>query len=295
MKRSYFIVVLAHSVHGRIQRLRVPNYCVYVALWAAVFAAIAGAGFVSSYGRMLWKIGDYNELRAENEALQKRYEELRAEVNERNVQLASLGNLATEVSIAYGIKRQFDLGEGEFSDADAYTPQYRNSLNQFDFLRQVQISSIGDASPWFWLEDTTPSIWPVQARVSSSFGRRLDPFLGKGAFHPGVDLNASRNSSVVATADGIVSGSGWAGRYGKLVILRHGGNGLTTRYAHLNESFVRPGQVLRRGEVLGRVGSTGRSTSPHLHYEVRYRGTPVNPYKYLRRSKPVSTVFSLAD
>ena len=101
-----------------------------------------------------------------------------------------------------------------------------------------------------------------------------------------MDLTARHGTAVVAAADGVVSESGWSGRYGKRVLIRHGHNGLSSNYAHLSEYYTTPGQVVRRGEVIGRVGRTGRTTSPHVHYEVRYRGTPVNPYKYLRRASP---------
>ncbi len=293
MRKSYFIVVLAHSVHGRIRRIHVPHYVIHVVACLAVFAASVGIGLLSSYGRMLWKATEYNQLRAEKEALQKQNDDLKEQAVERDAQLASLGELASEVSIAFGIKRPFTetteaIGEGHRA------PRYRSSVNQFDFLRQVQVSP-GSSSPWYWLENTTPSTWPVQGRLSSSFGKRLDPFLGKGSFHAGVDLTAPYGTPVVAAADGIVATTGWQGRYGKRVELLHARNGLSSRYAHLADAYVRPGQVIRRGEVIGRVGRSGRVTSPHLHYEVRYRGTPVNPYRYLKRSTQQQSSFHVSD
>jgi murein DD-endopeptidase MepM/ murein hydrolase activator NlpD len=89
--------------------------------------------------------------------------------------------------------------------------------------------------------------------------------------------------------------SGWSGQYGKQVILSHGPNSLSTHYAHLSEFFVRPGEIVRRGQVIGRAGGTGRATSPHLHYEVRYKGTPVNPYRYLQKTPPQAVTFQFAD
>jgi murein DD-endopeptidase MepM/ murein hydrolase activator NlpD len=293
MRKSYFIVVLAHSVHGRIRRIHVPHYVIHVVACLAVFAAIVGIGLLSSYGRMLWKATEYNQLRAEKEALRKQNDDLKEQAVERDAQLASLGELASEVSIAFGIKRPFTettdaIGEGHRA------PRYRSSVNQFDFLRQVHLSP-GSSSPWYWLENTTPSTWPVQGRLSSSFGKRLDPFLGKGAFHTGVDLAAPYGTPVVAAADGIVTTIGWLGRYGKRVELLHGRNGLSSRYAHLADAYVRPGQVVRRGQVIGRVGRSGRVTSAHLHYEVRYRGTPINPYRYLKRSTQQQSGFHVSD
>lgn len=293
MKRNYFIVVLAHPVHGRLRRLHVPHYAVHIAASLAILAGIAGIGFVSSYSRMLAKVSEFNHLRDDKLALQKRYDELRARVEENDVQLASLGDLASEVSIAFGIRREFEsagTGDGEIAEAENVDPR-----RQYDFLHAVRTPARQSASMLSWLTNTTPSIWPVPGRINSSFGRRMDPFHGGGSFHAGIDLKAPSGTPVVATADGVVVESGWMGGYGKRVEISHGKNGLSTVYAHLTEVFATPGQVLRRGEVVGRAGSTGRSTSAHLHYEVRYHGTQVNPYRYLRQADVQTAGLIAAD
>ncbi len=294
MRKNHFIVVVAHSDHGRISRVHVPHYAIHIVAAVVLLATIASIGLFSSYTRMAVKAFEFNEMRAEKEALQRRHDELARQAEERGVQLESLGNLATEVSMAFGIKRQADEA-GELGLGLSSEQSYSRSLSQYDFLQQVQVSAGGSGSVWEWLENTTPSIWPVQGRLSSSFGKRKDPFVGTGGFHAGVDLTARHGTPIVAVADGMVIQSGWFAKYGKRVVLSHGGNGLTTRYAHMSEFFVRPGQVVRRGEVIGRVGRTGRTTSPHLHYEVRYLGTPLNPYKYLRRPLNQRVGFRVAD
>ncbi|MCB9383908.1 MAG: M23 family metallopeptidase [Bryobacterales bacterium] len=293
MKRNYFIVVLAHPIHGRLRRLHIPHYALHVAVSLVVLAAIAGIGFVSSYSRMLGKVSEFNQLRTEKVALQARYDDLRARVEENDVQIASLGDLASEVSIAFGIRRDFEgTGSGAGDDIAESDPDPRR---QYDFLREVRTPSRAGASMLSWLSNTTPSIWPVPGRINSPFGRRIDPFHGGGGFHPGIDLSAASGTPVVATADGVVTSAGWLGGYGNRVQISHGKNGLSTVYAHLTEIFATPGQVVRRGEVVGRAGSTGRSTSAHLHYEVRYRGTQVNPYKYLRHSDAQTAGLIAAD
>ena len=117
----------------------------------------------------------------------------------------------------------------------------------------------------------------------SSFGARTDPFSGEGAIHTGVDLQAPRGTPVRSAADGIVVHAEWMSGYGRLVIVDHG-NGLQTYYGHLSRFLVIPGQEVRRGEVIAQSGASGRVTSPHLHYEVRMAGTPVNPYPFLAKS-----------
>lgn len=132
------------------------------------------------------------------------------------------------------------------------------------------------------LASATPSIWPVAGWLSSGYGNRQDPFKGGTDFHPGLDISADFGRPVVATADGIVESAGHGGNYGNLVVLGHG-FGITTRYGHLSRLAVTGGQQVRRGQVIGYVGSTGRSTSPHLHYEILVNGKLTNPLNLLTR------------
>lgn len=133
----------------------------------------------------------------------------------------------------------------------------------------------------------TPTIWPVEGKLESGFGGRRNPFGGSGyEFHAGQDIEAEWGTPVIAGAKGNVSFVGWQNGYGQIVVIDHGG-GLTTRYGHLSHIDVALNQVVTRGQFIGRVGSTGRSTGPHLHYEVRINDEPVNPLQYLlTSSKP---------
>ncbi|HDZ90128.1 MAG: M23 family metallopeptidase [Deltaproteobacteria bacterium] len=126
----------------------------------------------------------------------------------------------------------------------------------------------------------TPSIWPAKGWLSSRFGYRKSPFTGKKEFHKGLDISARMGSPVVASADGTVSFSGWDRGYGRLVVINHG-YGLKSKYAHLKKSLVKKGQYVKRGETIGLIGKSGRTTGPHLHYEVLLNGVPVNPLRYV--------------
>ncbi|HEX3560170.1 MAG TPA: M23 family metallopeptidase [Pyrinomonadaceae bacterium] len=131
------------------------------------------------------------------------------------------------------------------------------------------------------LQGRVPSIWPVEGEMTDGFGVRGNPFGGGSSeFHPGQDIAAPRGTSVVAAADGTIVQAGWQNGYGQEVVIDHG-HGLTTRYGHLSKIEVAAGQAIRRGEELGQVGSTGRSTGPHLHYEVRIDDVAVSPLHYL--------------
>ncbi len=293
MSKNHFIVVVAHPVHGRIKRLRIPHYFVHLAVAGIVFALIVGIGMTASYARMFSKVQEFNRLRATNEALQNEYDRLRATVEEREVQLASMSGLANEVSVAFGIQRK--PAEPAGGNEDDASLLFTQSMNQFDRLQEVRLDGQADEAMWSWLSNTTPSIWPVKGRLSSSFGTRNDPFNGEGYFHSGIDISAPGGQPVVATADGRVVKAGWAGALGRCVKISHGYNGLATLYGHLDLVYARPGQIVRRGEVIGRTGSTGRATGKHVHYEVRYKGTPVNPYKYLQKNADRISGLALAD
>lgn len=121
----------------------------------------------------------------------------------------------------------------------------------------------------------------VDAQMTSGFGVRSDPFHGRAKQHSGVDLAKPTGTPIYATANGQVGRAGSVGSYGNLVEINHG-NGYQTRYAHMHRIFVRPGQIVRRGMKIGEVGSTGRSTGPHLHYEVRYRGKALDPTPFIK-------------
>ena len=118
------------------------------------------------------------------------------------------------------------------------------------------------------------------AAVTSGFGRRVHPIYGDVRSHTGVDLAGTAGTPIRATADGVVLSAGWLGGYGQATVIEHGGP-LATLYAHQSQILVREGQAVERGEIIGRVGCTGTCTGPHLHYEVRINGSPVNPASYL--------------
>ncbi len=130
------------------------------------------------------------------------------------------------------------------------------------------------------LAAATPSIWPTHGWLSSSMGNRADPLTGEKDFHPGLDISADKGDPVYATADGKVSSAAMAGNYGNLVVIDHG-FGIETRYGHLSAFKVHDGQAVKRGDLLGLVGMTGRTTGAHLHYEVRANGRILNPLQLL--------------
>jgi murein DD-endopeptidase MepM/ murein hydrolase activator NlpD len=282
MKQHYFVVVLAHSLHGRLRRIHIPHHALYVVVALALFGSVSLFGMVSSYLRMTWKVANYNTLRTENTTLRNQYQQLERENDQKQQQLASLQMMATEVSVALGLKRGLE-GADDISDEGTLAPSYQESLDEYNFLKTASISRMNHEYAHSWQKNVVPSIWPVNGRILSEFGTREDPFSGEGEVHTGVDISASMGTPVHAAADGVVESADYESGYGKMVVIDHGG-GVRTRYAHLSRYEVIPGQEIRAGEILAYSGATGKVTAPHLHFEVRMHGTPVNPIPYLRRS-----------
>jgi len=255
---------------------------VYVVLALALIGSVSLFGIISSYLRMSLKVASYNNLRQEIETLRARYERLEKESRQKGAQLASLQLLANEVSVAYGIKRSME-GPLDMSHEGRLLPTVTETLDQYNFLKSASLSRLSrKASPLFQSE-SIPSMWPVDGRLMSYFGNRSDPFSGEGAFHAGIDISVPTGTPVQATAAGTIMLAEWAGQYGRMVIIDHGG-GVQTYYAHMSRLAVIEGQWVHRGEIIGKSGSTGRATGAHVHYEVRRRGTPINPSQFLRAS-----------
>jgi murein DD-endopeptidase MepM/ murein hydrolase activator NlpD len=271
---------------------------------AALVGAFTIVGLAGSYTRMLLKTESFNQLRQDKENLSKNYKQMAQIAHDRNVQVASLGALANEVTALYGL-RQNRLAKSAPAATAAAQPtpanlaltddpdqqQVKLSIDQFYTLRSQAMSgrisralegglSPGFAGDWTELADA-PSLWPVEGRVGSSFGERQDPINGEGAFHSGLDIDAPKGTPVRAAADGNVTDASMNAGYGREIILDHGHDVLTV-YGHLSAMAVVPGQHVIRGQVIGYVGQSGRATGPHLHYEVRVHNVPVNPHKYLR-------------
>jgi murein DD-endopeptidase MepM/ murein hydrolase activator NlpD len=283
--QPYFVVVLAHSLHGRLRRIHIPHKAIYGAFAFTLIGCLTMCVFLSSYLRMSWKVAHYNTLRSEVDSLRAKYHELENVNHQKNEQLATLETFASEVSVAYGLKRKPETSS-DVASGVPLTPTFRESLSEYNFLQSASLSTLYRSYPKRWQIHVRPSLWPVEGRLMSPFGGRTDPFSGEGAIHTGVDLSAPMGTPVRSAADGIIVQTEWSSGYGRLIIIDHG-NGIQTYYGHLSRFDVVPGQEVRRGDVIGRSGASGRVTSPHLHYEVRMGGTPVNPYPFLARSAMV--------
>jgi murein DD-endopeptidase MepM/ murein hydrolase activator NlpD len=298
MKGKYYTFFIASSASGGMRRVRVPFYVLHaLAILAAVGGVTVLAG-MGSYSRMLWKATNYNSLRREQDTLKQQYKVLQTEVKDTNQRLDSLQSLASEVAIAYGITRFRQTPFAFGDDPGAPDVEYQESLDEFSYLqRNASAVTMSDGGlrllPASQLSSLgiVPTLWPVVGEITGHFGERLDPFSGEGAFHAGMDIASHYGDSVHATADGIVAVVEQRAGYGKLVVIDHG-FGVSTWYGHLSAFSTHVGTHVKRGDIIGLEGASGRSTGPHLHYEVRIYNTPVNPWRYLSTA---ATAASAAD
>jgi len=305
LRKRYYILFVARDEEGRVRKIPLPLQYVYGFVAAALVGAFTIVGLAGSYTRMLLKTERFNQVREDNQKLRQDYSQLAQVAHDRDVQVASLGALASEVTALYGL-RQHKVIPAKASAAmaasaptpvtlavkdDVSNADVKMTFEQFYALRDQAMSgrvtralegglTSSFSGDWAQYADA-PSMWPVEGRVGSSFGEREDPINGEGAFHPGIDIEAPYGTPVRAAADGDVTGQNMGSGYGRTVVLDHG-HDLLTLYGHLSAVAVVPGQHVMRGQVIGYVGQSGRATGPHLHYEVRVHNVPVNPHKYLR-------------
>ncbi|MDP9160780.1 MAG: M23 family metallopeptidase [Acidobacteriota bacterium] len=290
MRKRFYILFVTRGADGQLRKISVPGHYLYIFAIGTVIGVLSLTGIASSYTRMLLKVSRFNELSTQKEELKARYSQLEQVAKERDMQVASLGSLASEVSSLYGLKSDPTLVTA--SSENIQQEQVSISLDRLYTLKTTALNgaastgiSLGmtrNVTPADWVRaNSAPNLWPVEGPVTGSFGERIDPFNGEGAFHSGVDIGSSYGQAIVAPADGIVEFADFMGGYGRAIILDHG-HGITTRFGHLSNFSIISGQHVHRGDVIGYVGLSGRSTGPHLHYEVRINDTPVNPYKYLR-------------
>lgn len=277
----FYAFIIAHTSRSR---SRIRRICVekkllkLLTLGVSILFASCLYGFYGlTQQAQHWRMGVENErLRAENERQ-------RQELNELSTRVEAVEDTSRKLAEKSGVIHENAALPGTGGPA---LPLEAESLTALDAKMNYLEGNLRAYEAKLRGRGYTPSVWPVEGKLESGFGGRRNPFsAGNYEFHSGQDIDAPWGSMVVAGASGKVNFVGWQNGYGQLVVLDHGG-GLTTRYGHLSQIDVFQGQTVRRGEFIGKVGSSGRSTGPHLHYEVRINDDPVNPLQYLLQSAP---------
>lgn len=227
-------------------------------------------------------------FRGATEALAGQIQALQSAITELGAKAALDPSLQAAMDKLPAVVKSRAMGGGSSEGAVApITPGLRSPEDTFGLLRELlegiesRLRNVAtDVDKRNALAAATPSIWPAHGWLSSTVGTRRDPFTGDRDYHAGLDISADRGSPVYSTADGKVTQSSYEGSYGNLIVVDHG-YGLETRYGHLASYRVKAGAYVKRGDILGTVGSTGRSTGSHLHYEVRANGRLLNPLQLL--------------
>jgi murein DD-endopeptidase MepM/ murein hydrolase activator NlpD len=239
-----------------------------------------------------------DDQKRSEEEMQTNLSALAVKVGELQARIMRLDAFGERLAKAAGIKREefrFDEKPGQGGPApvlggrDLSVGEFNQMLAEIARVVDDRSDKMGVLDS-FLMDDrlarkTIPTTMPVEAGYySSNYGYRLDPISGRSTFHTGVDIIASPGTPVMAAAGGVVSTSAFVPEYGNIVDVDHD-NGLTTRYAHLSRSLVKVGDVVMKGQKIALVGATGRVTGPHLHFEVREKGIPLNPNKFLSLGK----------
>jgi murein DD-endopeptidase MepM/ murein hydrolase activator NlpD len=260
-----------------------------------VVIALIGLFFFTSlffvvihYYRMNASVENYTQMENEVDFLKKREQEWRLSAKRLNDRIASLQVTTDKLRILSGWDTDSIGGVG--GPVKGVNPVL--SLSPRDFTKHFKTmdsKSITLATELRELQDyyttremltaATPSIVPTKGYPSDRYGYRIDPFTRERSFHPGIDITAPKGTKVVATADGLVVYAGRKLNYGKVVTVEHK-FGMSTRYGHLDRFNVKSGQRVKKGDIIGYVGTTGRTTGSHLHYEVRLRNQPLNPQRF---------------
>jgi murein DD-endopeptidase MepM/ murein hydrolase activator NlpD len=295
MARSFYTLIVVPHASLRLHKLRLPVQWLYLLAAIGIISFLVAVGLGFSYAKMAFKVADYNQLQSENVDLKVQKKNLELSTLKLGSKLTELETLSERLTTLFqndALNKRLKVtvpGVGgskvDYPTADLLkNPSLKTDMelmkdrtsdleDQLKLLEQV-------AEKRATIMRFTPSIWPLRGSITSHYGNRMDPFNGDAEMHLGLDIAGIYGSPVHAAADGVVIYAARKAAYGNLVIIDHG-NGLTTRHGHLSRFNVRVGQRVRKNDVIAFVGTTGRSTAPHLHYEVRQNDRPVDPRHYL--------------
>ncbi len=299
MRSRRYTIVIADRATGAVSRLTVSlRVAAAVGAGALMLPVLIGLGAKWS-GAM-----ELEQLRATNDALQFENSNFRETTGELTTQIQSLEGVINELGVRSKldpaqakaisrlpavVKARAAGGSAQASAAisNVLSTSFISPEDTFGVLRSLlqglesRLRNVRkDVERQEALAAATPSIWPAHGWLTGTFGGRSDPFTGEPGFHQGLDISTSKGQPVYATADGRVQSASYTGDYGNLLVIRHD-FGLSTRYGHLKSFNVAPGVTVHRGDVIGFVGSTGRSTGSHLHYEILAGGKLLNPLPLL--------------
>jgi murein DD-endopeptidase MepM/ murein hydrolase activator NlpD len=300
LDKDYFNVLVFGQKTSKTRHLRIHKKTFKIGLYLLGFGLLSTIFFLCDYIQVRKKTFELSQLRQQTQEQKSKIHFFSSKIEDLEKQLSRLKDFDKKIRIIANLEKSQEtasfMGMGGPSPSDVreklkaekdekgLAHQLRTDIERLESEATSQEESLSELVKLLQSKKEmlvhTPSIWPVHGWVTSGFGFRTNPFTGLNQMHEGLDISNRIGTPVTATADGIVSDTGKDFSHGNVVVISHG-FGMTSRYFHLNKVFVRAGQKVKRGDKIAEVGTTGRSTGPHLHYEVRVNGIPVNPVRYI--------------
>jgi murein DD-endopeptidase MepM/ murein hydrolase activator NlpD len=290
MANEFYTLIVVPHAKARFRKFQVSVRLTKWVVGAFGVLALILAGILTHYTWIAVEVAELPRLRSENLALATKAKAYEENAQRLQAKVLNLQNVVTKLGMMAGLEESLPDpalgGVGGLSRLETTPPSVdiASTLEGLD-ATVGRLTEKSSALQTFYQDQTqllasTPSIWPVRGYLSAGFGNRKDPFTGLRDFHPGIDISTPLGTKVIAPADGVVVFCGVKNGYGNALVIDHG-YGLVTRYGHLDAFNVKPGQRVRRGDVIAFVGNTGRSTAPHLHYEVWLNDQVRNPIQYI--------------
>ena len=300
MDKEYFNILIFGHKTSRTRHLRIHRKTFKIVLYLFAFGLLLTTFFFCDYIQVRKKAFELNRLRQEAQTQRSQIQFFSARIEDLEKQLSKLKDFDRKIRVIANLEKGEEttpfMGMGGPSPSDireklkgekdehGLIQQMRTDIERLQSESMSQEESLSEIEKL--LQDKkemlahTPSVWPVMGWVTSGFGFRTDPFTGLSQMHEGMDISNRLGTLVITPGSGMISDTGSDFTHGKFIVMSHG-FGMTTRYNHLNKVLVRAGQKVNRGDKIAEIGMTGKTTGPHLHYEVRVNGIPVNPMRYI--------------
>jgi len=300
LDKDYFNILVFGQKTSKTRHIRIHKKTFKVGLYVLAFCLLLTIFFFCDYVQVRKKGFELAQLRYETEEQRTKIHFFSSRIEDLEKQLARLKDFDKKIRIIANLEKGGEttsfVGMGGPSPSDVreklsaerdeagLVQQLRTDVERLKSEALSREESLSELEKLLLTKKDmlthTPSIWPVHGWVTSGFGFRTNPFTGLNQMHEGLDISNREGTPVISPADGIVSATGKDFSYGNVVVVSHG-FGITTRFNHLSKILVGAGQRVKRGDKIAEVGTTGKSTGPHLHYEVRINGIPVNPSRYI--------------
>lgn len=300
LDKEYFTILVFGHKTSKTRHLKIRKKTVKISLYLCAFVLLSTTFFFCDYIQVKKKAFELNRLRQETQNQRSQIQFFSARIEDMEKQLSKLKDFDKKIRIIANLEKGQEvaafMGMGGPSPSDireklkkekdegGLVQQMRTDIERLQSEAMSREESLSELEKLLQVKKEmlahTPSVWPVMGWVTSGFGFRTNPFTGLAQMHEGLDVSNRVGTPVIASAHGIVSDVGNDIAFGKVLVLFHG-FGMTSRYLHLNKVFVKIGQRVKRGDKIAEVGMTGKTTGPHLHYEIRLSGIPVNPMRYI--------------